>query len=145
MAGGRAKLVTDPVRSALMARVRQRGTRPELGVRDILSRLGVEFSTNVSGLPGSPDIVDVQGRRAIYIHGCYWHRHSRCAACTMPKRNAEFWAEKFERNIERDARKARQLRRLDFRVMTVWECQLKRADKLARLERRLVRFFEEES
>lgn len=138
----RTKLVTDPARSALMARVRQRGTSPELRVREILSRLGVEYSTNVSGLPGSPDVVDAPGKRALFIHGCYWHRHARCAACTTPTRNAAFWAEKFERNVERDARKARQLRRLGFRLMTVWECQLKRADKLARLETRLERFFE---
>jgi DNA mismatch endonuclease (patch repair protein) len=140
--GPRTKLITDPVRSALMGRVRQKGTSPELSVREILSRLGVQYSTNVGGLPGSPDIVDVPGKRAIYIHGCYWHRHARCTACTTPKRNAGFWAEKFERNVERDARKVRQLRRLGYRVITVWECQLKQPDKLARLEKRLERFFE---
>lgn len=138
----RDKLVTDPLRSALMARVRQKGTSPELVVREILSRFGVAYSANVEGLPGSPDIVDLTSMRAIYVHGCYWHRHARCAASTTPKRNARFWAEKFERNVKRDARKARQLRRLGFRVMTVWECQIKRADKLIRLEKRLAKFFE---
>lgn len=136
-----AGLLTDPQRSALMARVRQKGTSPELAMREILSELGIEYSTNVKGLPGSPDMVDTGGKHAIYVHGCFWHRHARCAACTTPKQNATFWNEKFERNVERDARKIRQLRRMGFRVMTVWECQLKRGDKLARLEKRLAKFF----
>lgn len=110
----RSKLLAVPVRSALMARVRQKGTSPELGVREILSRLGIAYSTNLEGLPGSPDIVDVPDKRAIYIHGCYWHRQARCAKRTTPKRIAGFWAEKFERNVERDARMARQLRRQGF-------------------------------
>ena len=124
-----------------MARVRQKGTSPELVVREILSRLGIEYSTNVRALPGSPDIADIAGKRAIYVHGCFWHRHPRCKACTTPERNAAFWAEKFKRNVERDTRKVRQLRRLGFQVLTVWECQVKQEDKLARLEKRLERFF----
>lgn len=127
-----------------MARVRQKGTSPELAVREILSRLGITYSTNVRELPGSPDIVDLRQARAVYVHGCFWHRHSGCAACTTPKRNSEFWEEKFERNVKRDARKVRQLRQIGFRVLTVWECQLKQEDKLARLEKRLERFFAED-
>jgi DNA mismatch endonuclease (patch repair protein) len=126
-----------------MARVRQKGTTPELAVREIISRLGMACSTNVKELPGSPDIVDVRRKKAVYVHGCFWHRHAGCAACTTPTRNAAFWAEKFERNVERDTRKAGQLRRLGFRVLTVWECQLKTEEKLGRLERRLARFFAE--
>jgi DNA mismatch endonuclease (patch repair protein) len=124
-----------------MARVRQKGTSPELAVREILNRLGIEYSANAKTFPGSPDIVDIARKRAAFVHGCFWHRHTRCAACTTPTSNAAFWQEKFDRNVERDAKKVRQLRRLGFRVLTVWECQLKREDKLARLEKRLERFF----
>jgi DNA mismatch endonuclease (patch repair protein) len=125
-----------------MARVRQKGTAPELVVRDIIARGGYRFRTNGRVLPGSPDIFDPAGKLAVFVHGCFWHRHSRCRACTTPKRNAEFWREKFEQNIARDRRKLDQLRRLGYRVLTVWECQVKSPAKLARLERRLQRFFE---
>lgn len=143
-AAGRAGMRTDPARSALMARVRQKGTTPELAVREILKRHGHRFSTNARGLPGSPDIVDRNRKLAVFVHGCFWHRHARCAACTTPKRNAAFWQEKFEQNMVRDAKNNRELRRLGFRVLTIWECQLKSATKLARLETRLDRFFANE-
>lgn len=78
----------------------------------------------------------------MFVHGCFWHRHARCTACTTPKRNAEFWGQKFDRNVERDAQKVRQLRRLGFKVLTVWECQTKNEGKLARLEVRLRKFFQ---
>lgn len=136
-----SELVVDPRRSALMARVRRKGTSPELALREILSRQGVRYRTNVKGLPGSPDIVALAGKCAIYVHGCFWHRHARCSACTSPKRNAAFWNEKFEQNVRRDARKVRELRRLGFRVLIVWECQLKRPSKLERLKKRMERFF----
>jgi DNA mismatch endonuclease, patch repair protein len=134
-------LLRDPQRSRLMARVRQKGTTPELAVRTILTDLGVEYSTNVTDLPGSPDIVAAEAKRAVFVHGCFWHRHARCPACTTPKRNAAFWNNKFEQNTARDAKKMRQLRRIGFRILKVWECQLKREDKIARLTERLAKFF----
>lgn len=132
---------TDPVRAALMARVRQKGTSPELAVREILRRRSVRFTSNARRLPGSPDLVDTKRRRAVFVHGCFWHRHARCSACTSPTRNAAFWQRKFTDNQLRDARNVRRLRRLGFRVMTVWECQLKSSTKLRRLEQRIDRFF----
>jgi DNA mismatch endonuclease (patch repair protein) len=137
------RLLTTPKRSQLMARVRQKGTSPELVVRGILERHGYEFSTNGAWLPGSPDLVDEKRKRAVFVHGCFWHRHAACKASTMPKRNAQFWTNKFEQNMERDRRKTRQLRHLGYRVLIVWECQVKSRDKLVRLERRLDRFFRE--
>jgi DNA mismatch endonuclease (patch repair protein) len=119
----------------------QKGTTPELAVRTILTDLGVEYSTNVTDLPGSPDIVAAEAKRAVFVHGCFWHRHARCPACTTPKRNAAFWNNKFEQNTARDAKKMRQLRRIGFRILKVWECQLKREDKIARLTERLAKFF----
>lgn len=130
-----------PERSALMARVRQAGTSPELAVRRVLRRLRVRVRTNGARLPGSPDLYDAQRRLAVFVHGCFWHRHRGCRACTTPTANASFWAQKFEDNVARDRRKAAELRRLGFRVLTVWECQVKSQIKLAQLERKLGRFF----
>ncbi len=137
-------LPTTPERAALMARVRQAGTRPELAVRVIVRRLGHRFRTNGVGLPGSPDLYDTNRKRVVFVHGCFWHRHKKCAACTSPKNNHVFWQQKFQQNIIRDQRNVRKLRRLGFRVLTVWECQLKSRFKLARLERRLEDFFRNE-
>jgi len=102
-------------------------------VQEMLRRLSHAHSTNVRGIPGSPDIVAADHSRAVFVHGCYW-----------PRNNAQFWKEKFEANVRRDQRKARELRKLGYRVMTVWECQTKSREKRARLERRLDRFFREE-
>ena len=132
---------TLPRRSKLMARVRQKGSAPELVVRAILRQQGHRFRTNAKELPGSPDIYAPWAKLAVFVHGCFWHRHRRCRACTTPKEHRGFWVEKFRQNVARDKRKVRQLRRLGYRVLTVWECQVKSLSKLARLERRLDRFF----
>src|SRR5215217_1871754 len=133
---GHNLLVTTPERSALLGRVRQEHTAPELVVQDILTALGHEYMTNVRGIPGSPDIVAAGRPRAVFVHGCFWHRHPGCPASSTPTQNAEFWKEKFTINVRRDRRNARELRKLGYRVMVVWECQTKSADKRARLQRR---------
>jgi DNA mismatch endonuclease (patch repair protein) len=125
-----------------MARVRQKGTSAELAVRKIVRDQGHDVRVNSGSLPGSPDLFDPTRKLAIFVHGCFWHRHTGCRACTIPTRNAKFWLEKFEQNRSRDQRVVRQLRRLGYRILTVWECQVKTPAKLARLERRLDRFFE---
>jgi DNA mismatch endonuclease (patch repair protein) len=124
--------------------VRQHGTAPEEIVQEILTRLNQRYWTNVRGMPGSPDIVSLQHSCAVFVHGCYWHRHPRCKASSTPAQNFEFWREKFIANVKRDRRKTRELRKLGYRVMTVWECQTKSASKRERLERRLDRFFREQ-
>lgn len=137
----RTGLITTPERSQLMAQVRRKGTAPEKVVRAILARQGHKVRRNAPGLPGSPDLLDVANKRAVFVHGCFWHRHKACSATTSPKQNSEFWEDKFERNMFRDRRNVRQLQRLGYRVLTVWECQTKSATKRARLEQRLARFF----
>lgn len=127
-----------------MSRVRQAGTAPEIVVRGLVSELGSPFSTNGRELPGSPDLYDGERKMAVFVHGCFWHRHKRCVACTSPKSNRRFWESKFEKNVARDVRNARALRRLGFRVLTVWECQVKTPTKLTRLKRRLETFFKNE-
>jgi DNA mismatch endonuclease (patch repair protein) len=134
-------LRTTPERALLLSKVRQRGTGPELAARAILRNLGIRFRTNGKGLPGSPDIFSASGKRAVFVHGCFWHRHPRCRAATTPTRNRKYWLAKFLANVARDNRNARRLRRLGYRVMTVWECQLESPAKLERLKRRIDRFF----
>ena len=129
-------------RSRLMARVRQSSTSPELIVRRLARGVGLRFRTNTRDLPGSPDLCTLQPRRAIFVHGCFWHRHSACRATTTPRSHRRFWIEKFAANLRRDRRKLRQLRALGFNVMTIWECQVKSHRGAERVARRLVRFFE---
>ncbi|SOD96529.1 very short patch repair endonuclease [Caenispirillum bisanense] len=133
---GIPSVVTDPERSRLMTRVRQKGTAPELVVRGILRSLHLGYRLQARDLPGSPDIVNRRRRWAVFVHGCYWHHHTSCRRATVPKRNHEFWTAKFAANRRRDARVVRDLRRRGYRVVIVWECETAAPDVLAaRLER----------
>src|SRR5688572_15632999 len=102
-------LEVDDATSARMGLVRQKGTRPELLVRRALSALGHRFRLANRDLPGSPDIANRSRRWAVFVHGCFWHRHG-CKASTTPARNREFWEAKFARNVARDQRRAGELR-----------------------------------
>jgi DNA mismatch endonuclease, patch repair protein len=127
----------DPQRSALMARVRQRHSAPEQAVRRILRSLEISYRLHRRSLPGTPDIVLPDRRYVIFVHGCFWHRHASCSKATMPKSRVSFWADKFEKNVARDRRNARAVRKLGWKVVTVWECQCKHPEKLSK---RLKRF-----
>jgi DNA mismatch endonuclease (patch repair protein) len=128
----------DPRRSALMSRVRQRGTEAELAVGAVLRQLGISYGLNVTSLPGSPDFANRRMRWAIFVHGCFWHRHTGCKRATVPKTNEDFWRDKFLTNRVRDARAIRDLRRFGFRVSLVWECQTEDPDGLVAQIRRTV-------
>ena len=127
------------VRSQLMARVRQKGTAAELAVGAVLRRLGQCYRLNVRALPGSPDFANRSRKWAFFVHGCFWHRHPGCRRATMPKTNRQFWRSKFEANQKRDRRAIRLLKRIGFRVVTVWECETDRPDAV---ERKLSKVFE---
>ena len=130
----------DPRRSALMARVRQKGTSPEKIVGTVLKSLGRSYRLNVRGLPGSPDFANRSRRWAVFVNGCYWHHHTNCRRATVPKTNEEFWRDKFGANRARDARSVKALRRAGFRVVIVWECETAKPDELRdRLQRSLNR------
>ena len=113
----------DPIRSRIMRSVRQKKTKPEMVVRRALHALGYRFRTNVRALPGSPDIAFTARKRAIFVHGCFWHRHPGCRLASTPKTRVTFWQEKFARNVERDARKVSELQSGGWEVLTVWECE----------------------
>jgi DNA mismatch endonuclease (patch repair protein) len=109
--------------SALMARVRQRDTSPELSVRRCAHNLGFRFRLHRKDLPGTPDIVFPKSSKVIFVHGCFWHRHPGCKYATFPKSRPEFWHEKFEQNTKRDIRINEALSELGWQTFTIWECQ----------------------
>lgn len=106
-----------------MARVRQRGTGAELRVASRLRSDGHAYRRNVRKLPGTPDFANRSRRWAIFVNGCYWHHHKGCRRATIPTANRDFWLEKFQTNRRRDARAVRELRRMGFKVIIVWECE----------------------
>lgn len=116
-------LQTDPATSARMAGIRQAGTRIESLVGAVLRNAGIGYRKNVRSLPGSPDFANKSRRWAIFVNGCYWHHHTTCKKATVPKRNADFWIDKFRTNRARDARAIQNLRRDGYQVAIVWECE----------------------
>ena len=125
-----------------MRAVKRAHTAPEMIVRQELHALGLRFRLHRRDLPGSPDIVLPRLRTVIFVHGCFWHRHSDCRYATTPKTRQEYWLPKFAANIERDARKEAQLQALGWRVLLVWECETKRREELTLRLRRELKLFE---
>lgn len=123
-------------RSAIMRRVRSVDTAPELRVRQIVHGLGFRFRLHSHGLPGTPDLVLAGRKKVVFVHGCYWHQHS-CDGAKRPATNRRYWNRKLDKNIERDKKNLCLLRRQGWRVLTVWECELRKPE---RLQRRLLRF-----
>jgi DNA (cytosine-5)-methyltransferase 1 len=115
--------LTTPERSALMKRVRRRDTGIEKSVRALLHSFGVRYRTCVESLPGRPDIANVAGRWAIFVHGCYWHSHDDCHLAKVPRTNFAKWSKKMSDNRERDRRKITALEGLGYRVLVVWDCE----------------------
>ncbi|HYD45711.1 MAG TPA: DNA mismatch endonuclease Vsr [Phenylobacterium sp.] len=122
-------------RSAVMRRVKGKGTTPELKVRRLLTRLGARYRLHRKHLPGSPDIVLPGRRLAIFVHGCFWHGHDCARGARVPKANRDYWVAKVERNRARDARNLEALAGQGWRVETIWECEMRDEAALsARLE-----------
>ncbi|HUT24965.1 MAG TPA: DNA mismatch endonuclease Vsr [Sumerlaeia bacterium] len=119
-------------RSWIMSRVRSTDTSPEIRVRSTLHRLGYRFRLHRSDLPGIPDVVLPRHRTAIFVHGCFWHRHPRCKEASTPATRKGYWLPKFERTVKRDRRNRKELRKIGWEVVVVWECQTKDPRKLER-------------
>ncbi|WP_269933503.1 very short patch repair endonuclease [Aminobacter sp. HY435] len=122
-----ADVHTKEKRSHNMSRIRGRDTRPEMMLRSALHAIGLRFRLHASDLPGRPDIILPKHRLAVFVHGCFWHRHADCKYCTTPAANAEFWREKFSRNVERDLENSNKLVAAGWRVYVAWECEIKRS------------------
>lgn len=122
--------LTAKRRSWLMSRIGSKNTKPELALRSLLHGLGFRFRLHRRDLPGTPDVV-LPGRQvAIFVHGCFWHGHA-CKKDKMPKSRLDYWGPKIEANRKRDSKSRRALRALGWRVLTVWECELKKPSKLS--------------
>ncbi len=114
-----------------MRRVRSTDTTPERKVRSLLYRLGFRFRLHRKDLPGKPDIALPKHSTVIFVHGCFWHRHPGCPHATTPVTHQDYWLPKFKRTVERDKRNQRELRELGWKVIIVWECELRNLDRLA--------------
>ncbi len=123
-------------RHRIMQSVKSKDTKPEWTVRHLLHRLGYRYRLHVRNLPGKPDIVFTKKRKAIFVHGCYWHGHG-CRIGQPPKSNLEYWLPKIAANQERDARKQSEIESLGWSVLVVWQCETK---DLTGLESRLTQF-----
>lgn len=113
-------------RSWLMSRIRSRDTKPELVVRKELHRLGYRFRLHAQDLPGKPDLAFPRRRKVVFVHGCYWHGHSCRLGAAQSKSNLPYWRSKLERNRQRDSTVAADLRNTGWKVLVIWECQIKR-------------------
>lgn len=118
-------VMTSEQRSRCMAAVKGKDTKPEMIVRKYLFSQGLRFRVQVRKLPGNPDIVLPKYKTVIFVNGCFWHGHEGCKYFRLPKSNVEFWKEKIERNIERDRESMRALLDLGWKVIRVWECELR--------------------
>lgn len=119
-------------RSERMSRVRGKDTKPEMIIRRIVHRLGYRYRLHSRHLPGKPDLVFPGRRKAIFVHGCYWHRHQdpTCKLARLPKSRLDFWIPKLEANRRRDEENTTKLNASGWKVLEVWECQIKQKEKL---------------
>lgn len=117
-------------RSRNMAAIRGKNTAPELAVHRILHAMGLRFRLHRKDLPGRPDIVLPRHRTVVFVHGCFWHRHEGCRYTTTPKTRLAFWHAKFDENVARDHRNRIALEEMGWRVLVVWECELRDAEAL---------------
>ena len=135
-----ADILTRRQRSERMALIRRTDTKPELLVRRIARLSGHRFRVDDRSLPGAPDLAFHGLRRAVFVHGCFWHQHSGCRHAAVPSSRKTYWLPKLARNRERDQIAQSALRRLGWHVLVLWECELVAAH---RLTRRLIRFLED--
>jgi DNA mismatch endonuclease (patch repair protein) len=136
-----ADKLTPEGRSANMARIRGKDTKPEMAVRRLTHSLGYRYRVHRKDLPGKPDLVFGPRRKVIFVHGCFWHQHTLavCLDGRRPKSNTGYWSPKLDRNVARDAEHVAALDAAGWQVLVIWECETK---DLALLEERLVMFLE---
>lgn len=127
----RMDTIGKEARSRLMSRIRGKNTKPEMVVRRVAHRLGYRFRLHRRDLPGSPDLVFSGRRKVVFVHGCFWHRHSGCRLAYTPKSNMDFWNRKFDANQARDKAAIEQLQALGWNVLVIWECEAKAAELVA--------------
>jgi DNA mismatch endonuclease (patch repair protein) len=127
-----------------MSRVRSEDTEPEMTVRRLVHAMGYRYRLHARYLPGKPDLVLPRLRKVVFVHGCFWHQHCCKRGNRRPASRQEYWLPKLERNVKRDRKAVRDLRKLGWRTLVVWECQT-RAKKRPALAERIARFLAESS
>ncbi|MCW4148547.1 very short patch repair endonuclease [Halomonas sp. 18H] len=130
MASRSNDVLTRQQRAYCMSRIQGKNTKPEMAVRSFLHGLGFRYRLHRKDLPGKPDLVLPRFRLAIFVHGCFWHRHSRCFYATSPATRKEFWRKKLEGNVTRDLRQQKALIEQGWRVLVIWECGVRHSDRL---------------
>ena len=120
-----ADTVSKAKRSEIMSHIKGKETEPEIIVRKYLFSRGIRYRKNVKKLPGTPDIVLSKYKTVVLVNGCFWHGHQSCRPAHLPSTNLNYWEKKIADNIERDKRKRQELEKLGYKVLVVWQCQLK--------------------
>lgn len=119
-------IVDSETRSRMMAGIKERDTKPEMRLRRFLFKKGYRYRLHVSGITGRPDVVLSKYKLAIFVHGCFWHRHKGCKLAYTPKSNIERWAKKFDDNMRRDSEQVQKLINSGWHVLIIWECGLRK-------------------
>jgi DNA mismatch endonuclease (patch repair protein) len=118
--------ISKEQRSQNMSKIRSKNTLPEILIRKALWRMGYRYRLYYKLLPGKPDIVITKYKIVIFIHGCFWHRHENCIEASRPKTNSEYWETKINKNIERDKKYQEEIKRLGWKIIIIWECNVKK-------------------
>ena len=124
--------LTPQERSENMRRIASKNTKPEMFVRSLVHGMGFRYRLHGAKLPGNPDLVFKSRKKAIFVHGCFWHKHEgqSCKIWRVPKSRVEYWLDKLNRNKVRDSDNERKLREMGWDILVIWECQLKEKDNL---------------
>lgn len=124
--------LTPQNRSENMRRIKSKDTKPELKVRQLVHKLGYRYRLHGSALPGKPDLVFLRRRKAIFVHGCFWHQHDNaaCLDSRRPKSNSEYWDAKLSRNVKRDRECVKKLDEMGWSTLTLWSCELNDSQEL---------------
>lgn len=129
-------------RSKNMAAIHSKNTKPEIYLRKLLFARGYRYGVNSKSVPGHPDIYMKKYNTAVFVHGCFWHRHEGCKYVYMPKSRVEFWLKKFEANVKRDELVRKELASKKIKVLIVWECTIKRMKKDKKTEEEVISLIE---
>lgn len=129
-------------RSKNMAAIHSKNTKPEIYLRKLLFAKGYRYGVNSKSVPGHPDIYMKKYNTAIFVHGCFWHRHEGCKYAYMPKSRVEFWQKKFDANVKRDEFVRKELKGKKVKVVIVWECTIKEMKKNKRIEQEIIALIE---
>lgn len=120
-----------------MSRIRSINTKPELAVRKELQRLGYNYRLHYKKLPGKPDLFIPAKNTAVFVNGCFWHQHKNCKRKSMPKNNKAYWTQKLKGNVVRFKKQQKELKKLNVRIIVIWECECKDKDKFHKIIKKI--------